>query len=145
MHELSIVRSLCTQAERLARVHGARRIVKLTLDVGPLSNVVPDLLETAFETYRGLEPMLADAVLEIRRTPLTVACAECGADSDLETFRFRCPRCASPKVRVTRGEELILRDLDLELAEEPSDAGDQDRPDPGEPAGGERRPGSGPA
>lgn len=138
MHELSIVRSLCGQATRVARLHRARSIRSLALEVGPLSGVVPELLETAFEAYRATEPMCAGAALEIRRTGLAVRCEACGGETEIETFRFRCPACEDPRVRVVRGEELLLRDLVLEVDPEVEHAPDPSGPRDGEPAGEQR-------
>lgn len=138
MHELSIVRSLCGQAGRVARLHGARSIRSLVLEVGPLSGVVPDLLETAFDAYRAADPLCRDARLEVRRTALVVRCEACSAETTIDTFRFRCPACDDPRVRVVRGEELLLRDLVLEVASEAEDAPDPTGPRDGEPAGGQR-------
>jgi hydrogenase nickel incorporation protein HypA/HybF len=138
VHELSIVRSLCGQAARVARLHRARAIRSLALEVGPLSGVVPDLLESAFDAYRVTEPMCRDATLEIRRTPLAVRCDACAAETEIESFRFRCPACEDPRVRVVRGEELLLRDLVLEVDPEVEDAPDPTGARDGEPAGEQR-------
>jgi hydrogenase nickel incorporation protein HypA/HybF len=139
VHELSIVRSLCQQARRLARLHGAVAVRSLTLEIGALSGVVPDLLETAFETYRVTDPMCAGARLTIRRVPLILRCEGCESESRPETFRFLCPACGEPRVRVVRGEELMLRDLELEVAPEHEDGRDPTSPRDGEPAARERR------
>jgi len=138
VHELSIVRSLCGQARRLARLHGAIAVRSIVLEIGPLSGVVPELLHTAFDAYRPTDPLCRDARLEIRPTSLAVRCEACSAETELDAFRFRCPSCGDARVRVTRGEEMLLRDLELEVAPETDDAPDPTRPRDGEPAPGER-------
>ena len=70
MHELSIVRSLFERLEVLCREHQAERVVRLALDVGALSGVVPELLESAFEAFKAVEPLVEEAQLEIRRVAL---------------------------------------------------------------------------
>ena len=39
MHELSVCLSLLDQVERIAREHGADRVVRIVLRIGPLSGV----------------------------------------------------------------------------------------------------------
>ena len=143
MHELSIVRSLCGQARRIAKLHGAVAIRGMVLEVGALSGVVPELLESAFDAYRATDPLCGDARLEIRRTRLAVRCEPCGAEHELDTFRFRCPSCGDARVRVIRGEELLLRDLELEVATENDDGRDPSRARHGEPAAEQRLRGAG--
>ena len=48
MHELAICQALIEQVERVARDNAARRILSITVSVGPLSGVEPQLLEHAY-------------------------------------------------------------------------------------------------
>ncbi len=115
MHEISIVQALYSQVEGIVREHGARRALRIVVEVGGLSNVVPELLESAFLAFRPSGPCIANAELEVRRLPVRLRCRRCGEDFDQERSCFRCPRCSSSCVDITQGEELILRDLELEI------------------------------
>lgn len=117
MHELSIVQGLCDQLAELAREHGARRVHRLVVEVGAISNVVPELLRQAFLAVREVDPLVAEAVLEIRERALMVECADCSRRAEPGELRFRCPHCGSADVRVVQGEELLLRDVELEIEE----------------------------
>lgn len=118
MHEVSIARGLCTQLRRLAAEHGASRIHRATIEVGAMSNVVGDLLRQAFEVVREETDLIATAELVVREVPLVVRCAACATDSQLERFVFQCPGCGSTRLDVLQGEELLLRDVELEVEEE---------------------------
>jgi tRNA-Thr(GGU) m(6)t(6)A37 methyltransferase TsaA len=48
MHELAVCQALIEQVERVARDNAARRILSITVSVGPLSGVEPSLLEHAY-------------------------------------------------------------------------------------------------
>jgi hydrogenase nickel incorporation protein HypA/HybF len=118
MHELSIMQSLHERVTQIAVAHRARRVARVAVDLGVLSNVVPDLLREAFLAFREAEPLLAGAEFEIRRIPLKVRCRVCGAETEPEGYRIRCGACGGVGVDVIRGEELLLRDVELEVESE---------------------------
>ena len=119
MHELSIAQGLCAQLGALAREHGASRIHRVELDVGALSNVVPSLLRQAFEVLQESIDLITQAELVIHEIPLVVACAECKKDHELKEFVFQCPDCGSTRLDVKQGEDLLLRQVELETEEQP--------------------------
>lgn len=121
MHELSIAVGLCDQLEELARREGAHRVHRLVLEVGVLSNVVPELLAQAFEALRQEVPLVEHAELEIRAVPLRILCHDCGRESEPKMFRFLCPQCQSSVVETLHGEELLLRQVELEIEENEDD------------------------
>jgi hydrogenase nickel incorporation protein HypA/HybF len=118
MHEVSIARGLCNQLRELARDHGATRIHRVEIEVGAMSNVVADLLRQAFEVLREDFDLISDADLSIREVDLVVACASCDRESRLDRFVFQCPLCGSTRLDVKQGEELLLRNVELEIEEE---------------------------
>ena len=52
MHEFSIVDSLLHLAEERAAKNNAAKVTKPEIKIGVLSGVEPDLLKTAFETFK---------------------------------------------------------------------------------------------
>ena len=48
MHELAVCQALIEQVERVARDNAARRILSITVSVGPLSGIEAKLLEHAY-------------------------------------------------------------------------------------------------
>ena len=118
MHEVAIMESMHEQLTSLAREHGASRVRRVAVEIGELSNVVPEMLEQAFLAFREVEPLLAGAEIEIRRVPLRVRCRACGAESAPEGFRIRCGACDGTGVDVIQGEELLLRDVEMEVEDE---------------------------
>ena len=118
MHELSICRGLCTQLHELAAEHGADKIRRVEIEVGAMSNVVPELLDQAFQVMRDSMPLIAGAELVVRRVPLLADCSDCGNEQELQRFVFECPACGSTKLTVTQGEELLLRQVELGIEEE---------------------------
>ncbi|MBI4444271.1 MAG: hydrogenase maturation nickel metallochaperone HypA [Acidobacteria bacterium] len=115
MHELSIVSALVEQVNNVAQAHGSTRVRHLTLQVGKMSNVVPELLQQAFEAFRKVEPLLKDARMEIRQVYPLMKCGRCSQEFVPDTFSSPCPRCLSTSVELIHGEELLLREVELEI------------------------------
>ena len=53
MHEYSLVEALVTRVEEEARKRNALAVHKLSVRVGELSGVDPELFQTAYETFRA--------------------------------------------------------------------------------------------
>ncbi|RTZ69204.1 MAG: hydrogenase maturation nickel metallochaperone HypA [Aquificaceae bacterium] len=115
MHEFSIVSSLMTLIEDLARKHNAKKVTKVVVGVGVLSGVEPDLLKIAFDTFK--EKTIceeAELILEIEK--VAVKCMDCGKESQLEgRFSRKCPLCGSLNTEIVRGQDLQLKSLEFEL------------------------------
>lgn len=133
MHELSVAQSLFRALELVCKQHGASRVRSALVEVGPMSNVVPELLEQAFATLGEVEPTMAEVELRIRRVSLEARCEDCGHEGEIDGFVFRCPRCRGERMKLTRGDELTLRDVELEIEEDDHEPGSA-REDAGAPA-----------
>lgn len=118
MHELSLAQGLCRQLERIRRERRAMRIREATVEVGALSNVVPELLLQGFLAAREREGALADTTLRIVEVPLRLECGACGRLTEPGALRLRCAACGSVDVTVRAGEALLLREVALEIEEE---------------------------
>lgn len=114
MHEYSIVRALIEQCEEHAKQNRADAISKVVVQVGVLSGVEPDLLETAFETFREASPVCRRAELVLNIQAVTVFCAACGRESRLQAHHYVCPYCQSAEVTITDGKEMFLMQLEME-------------------------------
>ncbi len=113
MHELSIIQSLFETLEAQARQHGAPRVTRVCLSVGPLSGAVPELLSEAFEMYK--QGTLAErAEIEIVVPPVRVKCRSCGMESEPREFALKCPDCGSIEVSICSGTELFLDKIEME-------------------------------
>lgn len=118
MHELSLLQSMVRELGVVVDQYGATKVVRFRLEIGELANVVPELLEEAFEVLRDRIPWLEGAVMETRYLPVEIRCTGCGYVGVWENRTIRCPRCDSPQVEILSGEELRLRDVELELPED---------------------------
>jgi hydrogenase nickel incorporation protein HypA/HybF len=114
MHELSIVASLFEILEAKAKENQAIRIVRVKLKVGKMAGVVPEFLQTAFDSYKQ-GTIASEARLEIEEVPLKVRCRKCSAEIEKEDFVLVCPSCSSTDLEIREGMELFLDKIDLEV------------------------------
>jgi hydrogenase nickel incorporation protein HypA/HybF len=113
VHELSLVASVFDILEEKAREHGAARVTKVVLKVGVMSGVVPDLLESAFDSYKK-GTLAEEARLEIVRVPVRLRCPDCSGETAREDTDFSCAACGSRRVEVVAGRELVVETIELE-------------------------------
>lgn len=113
MHELSLARNLLDILEREGRERGFRRVLRIRLRIGPLSNVVPDALRFGFAaSAEGTLAEGADVVFE--EVPLRLRCSSCGTESTVQNWLFLCPSCGSVETVVRQGEDLEIIDIEVE-------------------------------
>ncbi len=117
MHELSLCHSLIQQVEGIARRERARRVTTITLRIGPLSGVEPELLVDAFP-FAAAGTVAEGAALCIEAQPVRVLCSRCQLESDATPNRLLCGACGDYRTRLVSGDELLLASLELEQAGE---------------------------
>lgn len=118
MHELSVCQALIDEVARIATSREARAVGRITLEVGPLSGVEPELLARAFEIAR-VGTCAAGAELAIAVPEILVHCSECGASSRAQANRLLCASCGGYRTRVLEGDELRLRAVELDVPDAP--------------------------
>jgi hydrogenase nickel incorporation protein HypA/HybF len=117
MHEYSIVDSLLQLAEENAKKHNAKFVTRLEIKIGVLSGVEPDLLKTAFDTFKeGTMCENAEFIMKIQ--PVVVECKNCGKKSELKKDEYLCPHCNSEQIKIIDGEEMYLMSMELETDED---------------------------
>lgn len=114
MHELSIVASLFEILEAKARENQATKIVGVRLKVGKLAGVVPEFLQSAFDSYKQ-DTIAAEAKLEMEEVSLKLRCRKCAAETEKEEYSLLCPSCGSSDLEIREGMELLLDKIDLEI------------------------------
>ncbi len=112
MHELAVCQALIAQVETVAHQQQAQRVVEISVDIGPLSGVEPQLLEQAFSIASA--GTLADgAQLNINSLPVRVECSDCGQISEVLPTRLICTHCGNWQTRVISGDELLLTTVEV--------------------------------
>ncbi len=113
MHELSVVAGLFEILEEKAREAGALRVTAVTIRVGRLSGVVPDLLESAFDSFKK-GTIASDASLRVETPALRVRCRSCGKEASTDEPLFACSACGAPGLEILEGMDIFLQKLEIE-------------------------------
>lgn len=112
MHELSLCQALLDQVEQIAREHGAIRVDRILLKVGPLSGVEGSLLRHAYPLV-AIGTLAEHAELVIEPAEVRVHCTVCDAETDATPNRLLCGECGAFQTRLISGDELLLANLEL--------------------------------
>lgn len=110
MHEMSITQSVVEICEAHA---SGRKVTDVVLEIGELSGVVPDSVEFCFEACtKGT--LLDGARLRIEVVPGKGSCPSCAEESPVATLFDPCSRCGAFGMSIVSGEELRVKELELE-------------------------------
>ncbi|HPE91941.1 MAG TPA: hydrogenase maturation nickel metallochaperone HypA [Synergistales bacterium] len=111
MHELSLVSSVVGSLEELAMGKGWKRITKVTLKIGKMRQVIPEVMVFSFSVAsRGT--IMEGSELEILEVPVRNRCLSCGENWEGPTFL--CPGCGGSEVETESGMEMDLESVEVE-------------------------------
>jgi len=113
MHEMSLAEGVLRIVEENARAGEYSRVLVVRLEIGALSSVEPESLRFCFDAVvRGT--VAEGARLEIIATEGRGYCLGCAAEVTVAARYDPCPRCGAYQVQVTGGDEMRVRDLEVE-------------------------------
>lgn len=113
MHEYSIVQSLLDSCEENAAKNNATKVTKVVIKIGVMSGVEPELLKTAFDTFKE-KTLCEDAEFIINIQQIIIKCNKCLNESVLDSIEYYCPKCKSTDLDILDGEDMYLMQLELE-------------------------------
>jgi hydrogenase nickel incorporation protein HypA/HybF len=113
MHEMALCEGVVNLVEDEARKQPFIRVKSITLELGVFGHVAPDAMLFCFEAIsRGT---IADgARLIIDRIQGAGWCPDCDKTVPLPARFAACPDCGRSRVRMTAGDELRVRELEVE-------------------------------
>ncbi len=113
MHEMSLCEGILQVLEDNAETHGFERVKTVWLEIGGISGVEPEAMLFSFDVVtRGT---LADhARLEIIEIPGQAWCMQCSTNVDVKQRFDECPKCGSYQLQVVGGEEMKIKELEVE-------------------------------
>ena len=110
MHEMSITQGII---ELCLEHAGKRRIHSVDIEIGELGSVVPEAIEFCFEAC-SRDTLLHGARLNIFRIPGSGQCLECSRTTSLTELYGSCCHCGSNRVTILTGEEMRVREIEVE-------------------------------
>jgi len=113
MHEYSLVQSLVSRVEQIAREKGAVSVHRLVVSVGELAGVDPQLFQTAYDTFRG-GTLCENAALETRRVEASWRCPGCGRPIARGAV-LSCEVCRRPAELAAGSDAILLETVEMEV------------------------------
>lgn len=121
MHEMSLAMNVIDLAEEHCRKQDCRkqesqpvrRITALWLEVGALSCATPETIRYCFE-IASRETLAEGASLHIHKPAGEAWCLDCEATVPLEIQGAPCPNCAGFNLKLTQGDELRIKEIEVE-------------------------------
>ena len=113
MHEYSLIQALLTRVETEAQAQKATSVHRLRVRIGEMAGVERNLFASAYDICRT-GTICEKAVLEIETSAARWACRVCGREVKQGEV-LACPECGAP-ARLTSGDEIILEQIELEVA-----------------------------
>jgi hydrogenase nickel incorporation protein HypA/HybF len=115
MHELSIMENVLEISVNHAKANDAKRIRKITIHAGALSNIIPRWA-TLFFRMVGKGTIAEEAELDFVILPAEVVCRSCGKQSEIEVDPpvFRCAHCGSGEVGLISGREFRVESIEID-------------------------------
>jgi hydrogenase nickel incorporation protein HypA/HybF len=111
MHELAITESL---VDCILEHVGDARVLRVVVEIGALSAVVPDAIRACFELC-SKGSALDGATLEVVTTEGAARCDSCGGERVVTSAWESCEscECGSGNLAIVRGQELRIREVEV--------------------------------
>jgi hydrogenase nickel incorporation protein HypA/HybF len=113
MHELGLAMSVKEIVEGAAKENGAVKIKEVNIVVGEFSSVAIEALGFSMEVVKK-DSMFEDAKINIKSIKTILLCDECGKESIMADFIFKCGSCGSGSVRIISGDKMYVDSIDIE-------------------------------
>ena len=111
--EMALAQDILDIAQREMAHQGAIKLRTVRVAVGEATAMVPERLTFCFELLTKKFP--TDKIkLIIERIPLAFRCRFCNEAFFIPEAGFVCPKCRSKNVAVISGNELIIKEIDVE-------------------------------
>ncbi|MGR9085907.1 MAG: hydrogenase maturation nickel metallochaperone HypA [Gammaproteobacteria bacterium] len=113
MHELSLCESILLIMEQQAEVQRYRRVKTVRLEIGALAGVEIEALRFSFDVVMQ-DSLAAQARLEIIEVPGQAWCMTCSRTVAVEQLYDSCPRCGKHHLRISDGDQMRIKELEVE-------------------------------
>ncbi len=112
MHEMSLAESVRSIIEDAAEANGFTRVRRVILEIGELAAVEVDALRFCLDVVLQDTPAAGAAVV-VERVAGAGWCPVCAKTVPMHGRYDACPHCGDYQLKVTAGEELRVKALDV--------------------------------
>jgi hydrogenase nickel incorporation protein HypA/HybF len=113
MHEMALCEGILQVLEEQAATQRYSRVRTVWLEIGALAGIEIEAIRFSFDVVT--RNSLADgASLEIIERSGEAWCMQCAQRVEIDQRYDGCPNCGSYQLQVTGGEEMKIRELEVE-------------------------------
>lgn len=113
MHEMSLCEGILQVIEDQAGQQNFSKVKQVRLEIGPLAGVELEALRFCYDVVIK-NSIAEDSVLDVIQTPVTAWCMMCAEPVVVAARYDACPKCGSYQVEITGGDELRIKDMEVE-------------------------------
>jgi len=113
MHELGIVMEVIDQVEKVAADSGVKKVLKLNMEIGEVSSVVPALFTDCFDWAKKKTTYMQDTQLEIVLLEGISYCQDCDQTYRTTAYAKKCPHCGSLRTYLITGNQVNIKDIQV--------------------------------
>ncbi len=114
MHETSIVSSIIRTLEDEFEEEKLRKMTGIYIKVGILSNIEPQLMQSAYHAHGHDNEFYHDIPMYIEVTDIKIQCETCNHITDVKNYRFICENCGLHSKNLIQGEEMLIHKVEFE-------------------------------
>lgn len=111
MHEIGMLYSAAETAVEYADSNGLDEVNLISLELGELAGVVPNVFTEYFDYVKEQFPKLKNAHLELKVIPGEAVCSDCGSMYNVMKTEGKCPRCQSRDKTIISGRDIRLMSI----------------------------------
>lgn len=111
MHEIGILYSAARTASQCAQENGLDEIHVISLELGELAGVLPNIFTEYFDYVKAQFPLMKNAVMELKTVPGEALCSECGTMYNVMQNEGKCPNCSSGAKKILSGKDIRLMSI----------------------------------
>ena len=113
MHEMSLAEGVLQLIEDSAKTQDFCRVKTVWLEIGQLAGVDVEAMKFCFDAVVH-DSIAEGAKLEVIDIPGQAWCLHCAEVVHVTALYDACPQCGSHQVQVTGGNEMRVKELDVE-------------------------------
>ena len=111
MHELGVVFTIIDNLKGVAEENDVTHIESVTLQLGEVSGVVPELLIDAWKWAAAKHELTDGCEMLIETIPAVTYCEDCECEYETVAHGKTCPKCGSEHTYLLRGTEFMIKEI----------------------------------
>ena len=113
MHELGVVFHCIKEVNEIAAGNKVARVNSVTIQLGEVSTVIPELFEDCWNWAVKKETVLKDAKIHIERIEAVTFCEDCRKEYPTVKYGKTCPYCGSLNTYLVQGNEFLIKEIEV--------------------------------